>query len=221
MKLVAIIGSPRGMDGATGPVLQAVLDATGAEVELFNLARLEVAPCVACDACHKVGRCAIRDDYQAILAAMTEADAIVLASPNYIMSVTAQMKALFDRCCGPIHRMALAGKCGAAVVTSGSEDSAEVETYMQRYLGAMGAWTVGSVGASGMELHNPATRADVLERAAELGRRLAAAVQAGQPIAEQEPALAAFRARMQGLVRMQKDTWRYEYEWWLAHGMEA
>jgi len=221
VELVAIMGSPNGMKGNTGRVLESLLKASGAEVTLFCLGDLSIAPCIACDACHRTGECSIRDDFQSVLAAMVAADAIVLASPNYIMSVTAQMKALFDRCCGPIHTQALDGKYGAAVVTSGSQESAEVEDHILRFLRVTGCYTVGSVGTSAAELFDGAERARVLGSAADLGRRLASAVGSRQPMPEQEPARSAFRERMRQLVTSQRDRWTYEYEWWQEHERSA
>jgi multimeric flavodoxin WrbA len=217
MKVTAILGSPHGKRGNTAEVLEALLGATKAEVTLFSLDDLELAPCKGCDACHKVGHCAIRDDFQGILGAMQEADAIVLASPNYIFSVTAQMKALFDRCCGPIHIAALDGKYAAAVVTSGGDESPEVEDYMLRFLRAIGCYTVGSVGASVAELFDPTKKDAVLQEADDLGRALAAAVVAGEPIAGQEPERQAFKTRMRRLVESQRSRWLFEYEWWQTH----
>ncbi len=221
MKLVGILGSPHGMEGATGPLLRAVLDATGGEVELFCLRDLAVTPCMGCDVCHKVGRCAIRDDFHRVLEALVGADGFVLASPNYITSVSAQMKALFDRCCGPLHIQLLEGKYGAAVVTSGGDESPEVEAYMLRFVTTLGCTAVGSVGAAARELQEAEASAAVLERAAALGTRLAEAIRTGERFPEQEPARAAFRARMQQLVRFRQDEWPYEYRWWVDRGLEA
>ncbi|MCD6365646.1 MAG: flavodoxin family protein [Planctomycetes bacterium] len=54
----------------------------------------------------------------------------VLGSPNYIFNVSAQMKALLDRCCGPLHRNAWDGKYGVAVVTSGGGGQEQVDRYL-------------------------------------------------------------------------------------------
>ena len=101
MKILAIIGSPRGMQGNTGRLLEEVIagvDAAGGEIEILALKSLNVKPCVACDVCHKTGICNIEDDYEIIKNKLLACDGFILASPNYIWSVTAQMKALFDRC---------------------------------------------------------------------------------------------------------------------------
>ena len=129
MKIVAIIASPRGMQGNTGRLLEEVLAGiheTGAETEILSLKSLDVKPCVACDICHKTGICNIRDDYEGIKEKLLACDGFILASPNYIFSVTAQMKALFDRCNGLVHCMALEGKYAAVVETSGGGEDQEV-----------------------------------------------------------------------------------------------
>ena len=118
MKILAVIGSPHGMKGNTGRLLDEVMlgvHEEGGEIELLSLSQTRVLPCVACDVCHKVGTCPQKDGYNEINGKLLSCDAFILASPNYIFSITAQMKALFDRCCGLVHLMALEGKYGVAV----------------------------------------------------------------------------------------------------------
>jgi multimeric flavodoxin WrbA len=221
MKVVGIIGSPKGMKGNTGVVLGGVLEgakAAGAEVTVFALGDLKVAPCRACDVCHKTGKCSIRDDFDAILEAMVEADAVVLASPNYIFSVSAQMKALFDRCCGPLHLQLLDGKHAAAVVTSGGSGGEEVEAYMLRFLRTLGCWTVGSAVAEATQLFTDASRAQVLTHATALGAELVAAAETDRSYADQQPEREAFKGRMKQLMTFRKEEWPYEYEYWRAAG---
>jgi multimeric flavodoxin WrbA len=221
MKLVAIMGSPHGMKGNTGRVLAGLLDgakAAGAEVTTYLLGDLNVAPCRGCDACHRTGKCAIQDDFQEIRQAMVDSDAIVLASPNYIVSVTAQMKALFDRCCGPLHLQLMEGKYAAAVVTSGGGGSQEVEAYMLRFLRTLGCWTVGSVGAEGRQLVDEAACAQAVESAAALGKRLVAATQGKQTFPEQQAERAEFFERMKQLMTARREQWPFEYEYWKAAG---
>ena len=98
----------------------------GAEVELFSLTEKDVQPCRGCDACHVSGECIIDDDFAEIRGAFERADGLILASPNYIVSVSAQLKAVLDRCAPLVHLQALEGKYGAAVVTSGGPGSDEV-----------------------------------------------------------------------------------------------
>jgi multimeric flavodoxin WrbA len=108
----------RGRNPPTGGDYQ--LDAR--RVVMFKcspILRDKVLPCLACDTCHRKGRCAQNDEFESIKGKILEADGLVLASPNYIFSVSAQLKAFMDRCCGVVHCMAFEGKYGVSVVTSG------------------------------------------------------------------------------------------------------
>ncbi len=100
MKVIAIVGSPR-VNGNTELLARRALDviaAEGIETELVRLAGLDIAPCDACMACRgDDGDCSIQDDFQAVYAKMLAADGIILASPVYFGSATANIKALMDR----------------------------------------------------------------------------------------------------------------------------
>jgi len=217
MKIVAILGSPRGMSGNTGLLLDGVIHGArdaGAEVQLFSLANYDVQPCRGCEACHISGECPIADNFAALLAAVTAADGLVLASPNYILSVTAQLKAFLDRLSGPIHLQTFTGKYAAAVVTAGGPGSDEVEQYLLRALRMTGCATVGSVGAMGWQMTQDATRAPHLTNAAALGVALVAAIRDGQRFPAQDLERLAVRTRMRQLVMAQKEHWPYEYAIW-------
>jgi multimeric flavodoxin WrbA len=70
----------------------------GAEVKTIILNKLKITPCQHCDACLEKGNCKIQDDMQMVYQELEQADRIVLASPIQFMGVTAQMKAMIDRC---------------------------------------------------------------------------------------------------------------------------
>ena len=183
MNIVTVIGSPHGMKGNTGQLLSRVeesLKASGAEVTQFDVTRLDVKPCRGCGSCHKTGQCVIKDDFKQVETALFKADGIVLASPNYIFSVTAQMKALMDRCSCPIHCQALEGKYGAAVVTSGGSGSDVVEGYLLHFLRALGCWTVGSVAAEAHEVEGRSGPGGRFGEAGALGARLIGNQEGGQ-----------------------------------------
>jgi multimeric flavodoxin WrbA len=207
------------MAGNTGQLLAPLLDAceaAGGQVSRFEMDKLKVGPCRACDVCHRTGECATRDDFQKARDAMLAADGIVLASPNYLFSVSAQMKALLDRLCGPLHCQAFRGKHAAAVVTSGGTESRPVEEYLLHFLRIMGCWTVGSVGASAGQIANPSQRPAALADARALGGRLVKAIRARTRYPEQEAEQRAFGERMKALVNMRKDVWKYEAGVWAS-----
>ena len=100
MKVLGINGSPR-RGGNTDLLLAEVMRGAAsrrAEVKTIILSDFGVAPCLHCDACLKKGKCKIQDDMQMVYQELEQADRIVLASPIHFMGVTAQMKAMIDRC---------------------------------------------------------------------------------------------------------------------------
>lgn len=69
-----------------------------AKVKTIILNSLSIAPCQHCDGCLETGRCKVEDDMQMVHSELMKADRLVLASPIYFMGVTAQVKAMIDRC---------------------------------------------------------------------------------------------------------------------------
>ena len=100
MKVIGISGSPR-KEGNTEILIKKVFDVLegkGINTELISLADKKIQPCDACKYCRKnIGKCHIQDDLAPILEKILNADGIILASPVYFGSVTAQIKALIDR----------------------------------------------------------------------------------------------------------------------------
>lgn len=97
---MGIAGSPR-RGGNTDLLLAEVLKGAaskGAEVKTIILCELSFALCEHCDTCLDSGECKFDDGMQLVYEEMEQADRIVLASPIYFMGVTAQMKAMIDRC---------------------------------------------------------------------------------------------------------------------------
>ena len=222
MKIIAIIGSPHGMKGNTGRLLDEVVagaSTAGATVEILSLAGMTLQPCVACNACHVTGICPLPDGYEAIKSKLLAADGFILASPNYIFSVTAQMKILFDRLNGVIHCQALAGKYGAVVETSGGGEDEEVLVYMQRFVNSLGAQAVGGVGSPMAGIRTFPDEEALFSRARTLGAELVSAIGAKRHYPEQAATIATFSARMEGLVTMMQEYWPFERDVW--HGKKG
>jgi len=100
MKVLGIAGSPR-RAGNTGLLLDEVMKGAAskaAEVKTIILNDLTISPCQHCDGCSETGNCVIQDDMQMVYRELMKADRIVLASPLHFMALTAQMKAMIDRC---------------------------------------------------------------------------------------------------------------------------
>lgn len=225
MKIVSLVGSPRGTKGNTAALLKLVLQAAegrGAETEIIALRGQEVRPCKACNTCHKTGVCPQKDGFNALKEKVLAADGLVLASPNYIFHVSAQLKAFLDRCCGLVHCQAFQKKYGAAVVTSGGGDDEPIADYLQHFLATTGAIPVGAVWArmgdiSGQDFPEP-----IRQKATALGEKLVDAWRNRESAAPKFAQVAAqFHERMRSLMIWRKDEWPYEFEYWKKrHGLK-
>lgn len=220
MKILGILGSPRS-NGNTVLLLDAVLNAAaeaGAEIEKLGVSGLDLKFCIACGNCYRTGACIYNDDVVKIHAKMMEADGIVLASPNYFQSTTAQMKTIFDRFSLAVHCFLLESKYGASVTTAGATDDTKVADISNGYLQICGAQTVGSVGAAGAGIGAIADQEAVLVQASELGTNLVAAIREKSVYADQMKAHAAFSEHMKHLVTMMGDTAPFQVAYWKKMG---
>ena len=105
MIVVGVCGSPR--QQATEHVLKEalrMLAEQGFETRFFTVRGKHLEFCTHCDYCLENKECVFKDDMQEVYALLKEADGIIFATPVYNGGVSAQTKALIDRC-----RAAVAG----------------------------------------------------------------------------------------------------------------
>ena len=97
-KVLIIGGSPR-KDGNSELLCKEFArgaNEAGNQTEYISLADKKIGFCTACYACEK-GSCPQKDDAAGIIQKMLAADVIVLATPVYFYTMSAQLKALIDR----------------------------------------------------------------------------------------------------------------------------
>jgi multimeric flavodoxin WrbA len=100
LKVLGILGSPR-YGGNTDKLLESALSGAeekGSQIEKIRLCDLSISPCLECHGCDDTGECIQADDMLLLYQKLEEADRLILASPIFFMGVTAQTKALIDRC---------------------------------------------------------------------------------------------------------------------------
>ncbi len=101
MFVLGLQGSPR-KKGNSHHLLTTFMTAMqelGAQTEIIDVPRRDIRPCLELVVCEKKGFCPIEDDMQReIYRLIRMADVIVMASPVFFYSVTAQLKGLIDRC---------------------------------------------------------------------------------------------------------------------------
>lgn len=98
MRVLVVRGNPRknGVCAKLADLFVSGLKTGGAEVSDFDASG--VSPCLGCFACKRGGSCVRRDVMDSVLPALLSADALVCVSPVYFYSMSAQLKAFFDRC---------------------------------------------------------------------------------------------------------------------------
>ncbi|MHC1631133.1 MAG: flavodoxin family protein [Methanotrichaceae archaeon] len=218
MKILGINGSPRGSQSQTLKLVESVLDGAkkaGAEIELVDLCKLKINYCDACGVCYKTGKCIHEDDFNELYEKILNSDGLVLGSPVYFRSVTAQLKTLIDRMSDVMHCQLLNGKYGCAVSTAGSEGHEEVAEYINGILTGMGANAVGIAGAA-MSVPNTIEKAK--KDAFKLGQTLEKAIEIKPTYPEQEEVHKMIRERFGKLVERNKDEWSHQYEYWISMG---
>ncbi len=99
-KVLVLLGSPRvkgNCDIICDEFIKGAL-AKGHQVEKIYVGNKDIHPCSACYHCQNhQGECIYQDDMKEILNKMIETDVLVLASPVYFYSISAQLKAVIDR----------------------------------------------------------------------------------------------------------------------------
>jgi len=129
--VIGISGSPR-KAGNTEFLLNeglSVAKERGFETERLLISEISVDFCDDCGDCSKGKSCPKEDDMTQVLSSLEKADGIIIATPVYFGSVTAQLKAIFDRTI-PLRRQGfrLKDKVGCAVSVGGARNGGQEKT---------------------------------------------------------------------------------------------
>lgn len=173
------MGSPR-RNGNTAALLNSVLDgvySNGKEPrdDFIFLHEKNIKPCNGCNSCKmdENGVCVVKDDMQEIYSKIGKSDLVILASPIYWWSVTAQMKLFVDRLyginknCGK-KKVMLLMTYGGELPNSGPET---VEKLFREICGYLRLDVAGVMGACTGEIP-VADNPEVLRQAFNMGRSL-------------------------------------------------
>ncbi|MFZ5570093.1 MAG: flavodoxin family protein [Thermodesulfobacteriota bacterium] len=183
MKVVAFCGSSR-KNGNTSILIQTVLDelnSEGIETEMIQLAGQNLQGCIACYKCFekKNRHCQLeKDEMNAYIDKMIEADGIILGSPTYFADVSANMKALIERC-GMVSRAngdLFKRKIGAGVVAvrrAGASHAFDSLNFFfliaQMIIPGSNYWNIGR----GREIGDVKDDAEGIQTMANLGKNMA------------------------------------------------
>jgi multimeric flavodoxin WrbA len=183
-KVMIAVGSPRKRGNSSTLAAQVAggAKAGGAQVETFYLHGMDIKPCTACGGCRKKTHvdCVIKDDMQLLYPKLRTADVIVIASPIYWFTFSAQTKLFMDRWygLGGNEGYALAGKKFAVLLSYADADpflSGAVNALrtLQDALQFIEAELVGMVYGSASEAGEIKKNKALMKEAYELGLKLA------------------------------------------------
>jgi multimeric flavodoxin WrbA len=220
MKILGVNASPRGNESNTLQLVRSVIkgaESEGAEAELIDLYDLRVEYCTGCGACYATGECPQLDDFEELFERILNSDGIVLGAPNYINSVPAPMKALFDRLSDAIHCQMLAGKFGCSVCTAGGSKEDAVVDYMNSVLTNLGVTVVGGLGiAMHGDMDAPQKAAGAAE---ELGKKLVKSIRGELKYPDQDELHRRNTEYFCQLAKSNKERFAHDYEWYVQKGL--
>lgn len=154
--IVGICGSPRKQ--ATEHVLKKALDILAAQevqTKFFSVRGKNIGFCIHCDYCVKTRQgCTIKDDMYELYDWLTVAEGFIIASPVYNGGISAQTKAIMDRCRALLaaNPSVFKGKLGMAITVGGDRMGGQepaIEQILAFYLiNGVTPVTGGSFGAN-------------------------------------------------------------------------
>jgi multimeric flavodoxin WrbA len=143
---------------------------------------MKITPCKEYYGCLKDGNCVIRDDMDTIYPKLVEADGIIVASPMFFYGVSAQLKALIDRCQALWARRYVlktipeSGKKGAFIAVGATKGKNLFEgprLVIKYFFKAFGVEYVDELLVRSVDKRGEITdHPDLLKEAYELGKRL-------------------------------------------------
>ena len=120
--ILGISGSPRRMatEHILGEALK-MLQERGLETVEFTVRGKQISPCRHCDYCLKHKECTIKDDMHQLYPLFSEASGLIMATPVYNGSLSAQTKIVMDRTRALLaaDTKALKAKPGMAIAVGG------------------------------------------------------------------------------------------------------
>jgi len=182
-KVLVIMGSPRKRGNSTILAEEAAKGArqVGAEVELVRLRDVAIGPCLACESCRRKGAkgCVQHDGMTLLYPKLRATDAIVISSPVYWFTMSAQVKLLMDRlyAFGAEKGYALKGKGIGIILTYADADpfSSGAVNALRAFQDAfafIGAPIKGMVYGSASKPGEVRAEKGLMKEALELGRKL-------------------------------------------------
>jgi len=140
MKVLAIIGSPRGK-GSGYRIVKMIEDRMKAkgdvEFEYLFLKDANLRPCTGCYTCLAKGEddCPLKDDHAALEQKLLAADGVILSSPMHVLNVSSLMTNFIDRFAYANHRPRFFKQKVLSVVNMGGDSPKAALKFLRHALG--------------------------------------------------------------------------------------
>ena len=171
MNILILQGSPRanGNTAWMAEEYRKAAEAAGHKATLVDVAHRKIAGCLACEYCHGKGNgtCVQKDDMQEIHPLLAEAEVLVLASPIYYFTLSAQIQAPIQR----IYNMNKPGKLKKTALLASSYSPGVYDGAIGEYRGIVGYWGVEDTGVVTAKIDEQKTDA-IRDRILELVKKL-------------------------------------------------
>lgn len=176
MKVVAIGGSPR-LNGYTNYMIDQALNeltSRGVECEKIVLNQYKISPCQGCSDCGSLEKCVVQDDGPWIVEKYREADGLILASPTYFGTITAQMKTFMDRTIWlNRHQVKANAKVAGLIAIAGRGGDTECLEELKKFFRFLDTKVLTLHATGGRPEGDPKDLVEVVEQSKNMGRQMA------------------------------------------------
>ncbi|MCM1311893.1 MAG: flavodoxin family protein [Bacteroides sp.] len=148
---------------------------SGHDVEKVCLRDMNIKYCTGCGVCSNLHQpCPQKDDAGVVVQKMIDADVIVLATPVYFYTLSAQLKTLIDRTCARYTE--ISGKDFYLIATMAETDMGLMERTFESMRGFLdcldGATEKGLIAASGVWQKGEVNSSEYMQSAYIMGKKV-------------------------------------------------
>ena len=104
------------------------------EIEIIDIAHMNLNPCMGCDCCGMNGKCIQNDDMSIVKNAIRRADMIVFVTPLYGFGMSAQLKIMIDRFYSFNNELTSYNKKSILIATAWSSSKNTMKDLFNHYL---------------------------------------------------------------------------------------
>jgi len=138
------------------------------------LNQYKIAPCQAHDSCASATECLAKDDGNWIMDRFQQADGVIVASPVYFGTISAQIKTFMDRTFFLFHHQKdLNAKCAGIIAIDGRGGSDEASRELGKFFRLGSSKVFILKGHAGPPDNDPKKQTELIKKAETIGQKIA------------------------------------------------